>query len=64
MQRTDSVPVVRISETDLFGLYLYKVFVDEETYDWFFSDPPLTWAQMVDVETYYQEALTGYAPMC
>lgn len=52
--------MVRVSETDLFGMYLYKVFVDEETYDWFFSDTPLTWAQQDDVAEYYKEGLTGY----
>jgi predicted choloylglycine hydrolase len=54
--------MVRVSETDLFGQYLYKVFVDEETYDWFFASKPLTWSQMKDVESYYEEGLTDYVP--
>jgi hypothetical protein len=54
--------MVRINETNLFGLYLYRVFVDDVLYDKFTADHPMTWAQTRDVESYYKEALDNYRP--
>lgn len=53
---------VRISEADLFGLFLYKVFVDEEFYDKFTSSIQLTLSERADVEAGYKEALDNYTP--
>ncbi len=55
---------VRVSEADLFGLYLYKVFVDDAFYDKFTTNEWLTYSQIRDVESYYKEALDNYtSPM-
>jgi hypothetical protein len=51
-----------VSEANVFGLYIYKVFVNDKYYDQFTSNVYLTWAQMSDVESYYQDALDNYDP--
>lgn len=50
---------VQVTETNLFGEYLYRVWVDYQKFDKFFSKTPLTKAEMRDVEALYLEGLTG-----
>ena len=49
---------VELRETNLFGQYLYRLYVDGEKYDQFFSRTPLSWSDQNDVASYYREALT------
>lgn len=53
---------VRLYEADLFGLILYRVFVDDKLYDKFTSEKYLTYTEQRDVESYYTEALDNYTP--
>jgi hypothetical protein len=50
---------VHLTEANLFGEYLYQVWVDGEVYDKFFSKTPLTNSQMIDVAAGYREGLEG-----
>ena len=55
---------VTVSETHLFGLWLYRVRVDSQVYDQFTTYEQLTRAERDDVATMYAEALDNYdAPM-
>ena len=53
---------VYVSGTDLFGLYLYKVFVNDRYYDKFTSEDWLTMAERRDVANGYKDALDNYHP--
>ena len=48
----------------MWGLYLYKVFVDDKFYDKFTATKSMTWEQTRNVESYYAEALDNYEPPC
>lgn len=51
---------IRVSRTNLFGEWLYRVYVDETKYNQFFSSDRLTDAELYDVAQGYTEALSNY----
>lgn len=53
---------VWVSETNIYGEWLYFVHVDGciGPYDKFSSKTPLTWAQQREVAEMYQEAINGH----
>lgn len=48
---------VRVNKTNLFGEWLYRVYVHDERYDKFFSKTEFTDSELYDVAQGYQEAL-------
>lgn len=48
---------VHLTETKLFGEFLYQVWYEGQVYDHFFSKTPLTRSEMVDVARGYEEGL-------
>jgi hypothetical protein len=48
---------IYITEDNLFGEWLYRIMLDGQKYDQFFSKSRLTWSEQIDVVEGYQEGL-------
>lgn len=48
---------IYIDEANLFGDWLYRIYVDGTKYDEFFSKTRLTWSEQNDVVDGYREGL-------
>lgn len=56
---------VYILETDLYGLYMYRVFIQNysKPIDTFYTKRSLTYKQQDEISELYEEALAWYRPL-
>ena len=51
---------IHLSETNMYGAFIYKVKVDGETYDWFVTEKELEPWEKTSIINGYEEALNSY----